>query len=161
MRKLVLGIIALVSMQFAFVTYMMVLRSPMERTSAPAPTQPGSSNQDPIRTDHLNSVVEEVRKPEVPVFRNESLSTTTRRAETKVDLRSAKRLSKRPAAPAKTAGPIAFENVIIRYNRNPDNLACDTRDTPKSKNKRSFMAKAGHVIKKPWGWMKSVGSKLN
>jgi hypothetical protein len=53
-----------------------------------------------------------------------------------------------------------FETVVIRYNRNPNASNCDTPDIPKVK-KRSYLAKAAPVIKKPWGWLKALGSKLN
>jgi hypothetical protein len=60
MRKLVLGIIALVSVQFAFVTYMIVLQQPqaLELAVAPGNPQPSAATADLVRTVDGSGAVE-------------------------------------------------------------------------------------------------------
>ena len=168
MRKLVLGLIALTSVQFAFVTYMMVLQSPMEATKEPVLIQPAPNTQELVRLDHSNAPVEVVSKPEVVAPRTEPRHITPARFAVrapepvaKLDGSLAAAASKPAFTPAtSTAAAGDFESVVIRYNPKPDTVDCETRELAKPK-KRSYVAKAISVIKKPWDGLKAIGSKLN
>lgn len=168
MRKLVLGLIALTSVQFAFVTYTMVLKSPVELTSGPAPTQPAPTNH-LARIEHSTSPTLVSPQPEIALPQSEPRQTQDRAVTSKVapgrlvnrERFLASRASK-PAfnpAPSDAAAPVEFDSVVIRYNRNPATANCESQ-TPKMKN-RSYIAKAVPVIKKPWEWIKTIASKLN
>ncbi|PYS98014.1 MAG: hypothetical protein DMF63_18350 [Acidobacteria bacterium] len=156
MRKLVLGIIALVTVQFAFVTYTMLLSSSAEPIDEVAMLRPL-----PAASHHIASTAETVTESETVAppkqqRRNGAIAPAKRVAST--EIRAAK-----PAfmpAPSEPASSSEFENVVIRYNRNPNDSDCEFRGFPKSK-KRSYIAKAGPAIKKPWDWLKAIGSKLN
>jgi hypothetical protein len=179
MRKLVLGIIALISVQFAFVTYMMVLQSPMELTDATPPTQQVRHNPYLARIEHFTSSNEVVPGPEVALPATEpQLTHIYRVAEQIVPERSARRYHRlvshvsKPAfpAPSRFAAPVEFENVVISYTRNSKPFDCPNHETPITNTleapkvklkKRSYLAKASPVIKKPWEWIKTVASKLN
>lgn len=153
MRKLVLGIIALLTVQFAFVTYMMVLQQPavVELAVAPSRTDPPRSElRGNVDSDNAVEVEREVvasSAPEQPLVRR--VATTARP-------------SKRPAFPPASrvaSSGTEFKTVVIRYNRDPDRFNCDTPDLHRSK-KRSYLAKATPVVKKPLDWIKAIGSKL-
>jgi hypothetical protein len=179
MRKLVLGIIALISVQFAFVTYMMVLQSPMQLTDGTAPTQPVRRNPYLARIEHFTTSNEVVPQPDVEAPAAEPRHAYTLRvAEPVVPERAAKRYHRlvnhvsKPAfaIPPRSAAPVEFESVVISYHRPSKPFDCPTRDTPKTftpetpiakAKKRSYLAKASPVIKKPWEWIKTVASKLN
>jgi len=169
MRKLVLGILALVSVQFAFVTYMMIQQSPMELASAPVQTERWRTNRGLVQIDELNNAAEVVREPEAVVSPTGPRQTTARPLAANVPERVGKldrpevSFVSKPAfdlAPSKAAPSGEFASVVILYDRGPNIPDYETRETSKSK-KRSFIAKAFPVIKKPWEWIKSVGSKLN
>ncbi len=179
MRKLVLGIIALISVQFAFVTYMMVLQSPMDLTDETAPMRQIRRNPYLARIEHFTSSNEVVPQIEVAPPANEpQLAHTFRVAEHALPERAARRYHRltgrvfKPAfpAPSRSASPVKFENVVISYNRTTRPFDCPAHDTPSTDmdetpkmktKKRSYLAKAAPVIKKPWEWIKTVASKLN
>lgn len=170
MRKLVLGILALISVQFAFVTYTMVLQSPTELTGATPPTQvvPRKVRFAPI--DHFTGSSELKPLPEVAVPRMQTAHPHLRRVGEHITPERTARLERssvsiepRPAfarTPSTAAASTEFENVVISYNRNPKLPDCATPSPSKTK-KRSYLAKASPVIKKPWEWIKTVASKLN
>ena len=169
MRKIILGIMALIAIQFAFVTYMMVLQSPAELASAPAPAELRSVRPDLIRVDDWNDSADVALDPEAPVPESgRQAARTLRPAATvpnrasKLDAPSVRRISKPAFNPASSrpANPSEFQSVVIRYNRNADTEACETPEVSKPK-KRSLIAKATPAFKQPWKWMKAVGSKLN
>lgn len=161
MRKIILGILALLSVQFAFVTYMMVLQSPVELTA----TEPNPIHRQPIRV--TDAPRDEAPEPETEVSSVEPLSaepasvaaaphTTASRV-----VRPSKRSSSRPAfdpAPAQGLRPGEFKSVVIRYNRNAATSDCDHEIS--KPRERALVAKAGPAFK-PWKWVKSVASKLN
>ncbi len=164
MRKIVLGIIALVSVQFAFVTYMMVLQpAPTELTGVVFHREPVPASPDRVRIDELTS---SDAQPEVAAPVTGTPAARTERSSTAMPGRGAGpevRRESKPAFPSigsKAAAPGAFESVVIRYNPSPNTSDCEIRGTPATK-KRSFVAKAAPVFKQPWKWMKAVGSKLN
>ncbi len=169
MRKLVLGIIFLISVQFAFVTYMMVQQFPVQLAEAPIQTEPSPNTSHPVQIPEVNNSPEIRTEPETAApglgprhtNRGRQISIVPERAA-RVEKPTLIHVSK-PAfkpTPSRTAAPVEFENVVIRYNRDPDSSDCEVREIPKTK-KRSYVAKAVPVLKKPWEWMKAIGSKLN
>jgi len=169
MRKLVLGIIALIAVQFAFVTYTILLKSSAELVDDLAMAQPVPYMPDLVKIDPLVDSTGLVTEPETVIRPVEPDNPKTNRIVPTVPERTAKRQGSPETrgskaafvpAPADTASPGDFESVVIRYNRNPSVSDCESRDAPKTK-KRSYLAKAGPVIKKPWDWLKAIGSKLN
>jgi hypothetical protein len=179
MRKLVLGIIALISVQFAFVTYMMVLQSPTELTDGAAPTQPVPRIPRLTPIYHTTSPETAVPTTEIAALQVEPVPFLRTANEHTALERSARRErlpvrhASKPAfslASSKPTGPVEFESVVISYNRNVRTSDCDLHETPKASpretlvaktRKRSYLAKASPVIKKPWEWIKTVASKLN
>ena len=178
MRKLVLGIIAVVCVQFAFVNYM-ELQSPLELAIAPVFTAPTAVNTDlswieeldrsPLTSPEPESVAAapvETRRRDEGSPRNRSTQPVVntdrpepfRTAQPSTDLSVRRNPAYLPAR-YESPAPGEFETVVISYNRSPEMSACDRFDTPKTK-KRSYIAKAAPAVKKPWEWMKSVASKL-
>ena len=175
MRKLVLGILALVSVQFAFVTYMMVRRPYVELASQPPQaTSPAVAvNPDPLVLQDDSDV--DVPRNVVPLEKEAPITHSRTRPSRPVNAaanvprhelvtaRPSVRRQSKPAfdaVPSKISAPVGFRNVVIRYNRDPHLSDCEIREVPKAK-KRSYIARAAPVLKKPWGWIKAAGSKLN
>lgn len=167
MSKLVLGIIAVGLLQVAFVAYTH-LEQPL--TVAMLPEQPEA------RADVLPSLI-----TETPVsratndFEREATPTKARYSwEESQDTRDQVLASKPTTKPrAVDAGSITgferersarsgdFSTVVISYTGSrTESPVCDTPSTQKPKN-RSLMAKAAPVVKKPWEFIKAIGSKLN
>jgi hypothetical protein len=179
MRKLVLGIIALVAVQFAFVTYTMLLKSSDRLMGDLAVSQPVPTNPELGKIDRVADSTGIVTEPKIVVSSLEPPKSKTNRHAAIVPERTAKLEASsatrtwKPAfkpGPLDTASPRDFESVVIRYNRKPSVSDCESRNEPKPNKrsydvpkpkKRSYIAKAGPVIKKPWEWLKAIGSKLN
>ena len=166
MRKLVLGIIALLSVQFAFVTYMMVLQQSSNPTAKPVSMENPPAVREIAKNTIDNDAIERPQ-PEAaitqPVRRVPEKGGAANVPRQTSHARRTALISRRPAHPplsVPTPADTDFKNVVIRYNRNPDLFDCDTPGIQKAK-KRSFMVKAAPVIKKPWVWMRALGSKLN
>jgi hypothetical protein len=174
MRKLVLGIIALVAVQFAFVTYMMVLQPPVDVART-------ETRHDPVRTDAVNgpAEAEPLESPELPESdaaapiaepthtRQISVASNASNAHQRVakPVRPSTRRVARPAfdaAPSRPAGPEEFRSVVISYNRKPSASDCEAPAVPATTApaKRADVAKTVPVFKKPWKWIKALGSKL-
>ena len=172
MRKLVFGIIAVVCVQFAFVNYM-ELQSPLDLALAPVYTGPSTVNGDLSWIEELDRYAMTPSEPEAPVSdkEHEALIVSRDVKDTRIDrpsrFRSAQRRSApsvvRPASslPAASDNPISggFENVVISYNRPSETPNCGGYEAPRNK-RRSYIAKAFPAVKKPWEWMKAIGSKL-
>ena len=75
MRKLVLGIVALVAVQFAFVTYTMLLTSSNELMDDLAISQPVL----PVKSERVEDSAENVTKPETVRAPSELRSTKANR----------------------------------------------------------------------------------
>jgi hypothetical protein len=174
MRKLVLGILALVAIQFAFITYMMVWQPRVEPTGqlsqAPSTAAPNAGSSVPNENligDPSPEVTPErevllartpprpTRVKDVPVNVREQSPTITRAPAFRQS-----RPAFEPARYKVASRPLEFRNVVISYNRNPSMSDCEIREAPRAR-KRSYIAKATPVLKKPWQWIKAVGSKLN
>jgi len=166
MRNLVLGIIALVAVQFAFVTYTMLLQSSDRLMGDLAVSQPVVINPDVVTMDQAANAIELVTEPGIaapPIEpRTQMPLRVTPPVTAKREVTYESRVSK-PAfipAPSDSAPPREFAPVVIRYNRNPVPLDCESREEPKTK-RRADIAKSRPMIKRPWDWLKAIGSKLN
>ena len=176
MRKLVLGIIAVGLAQLAIVNYL-DLQSPIELAVAPVQKYPSAAKPDHRSVnDPIDSAVPMPAPPGM-VSRSRPHRTGTYLRAANVPEQPAKvydpvviRIPESSAnrIPTQTAAPAEFQNVVIRYNGNPETSDCGAPDIPKPKKpsfiepkRRSFVAKAVPIIKKPWEWIKTLGSKLN
>ena len=173
MRKLVFGIIAVICVQFAFVNYM-ELQSPLDLAMGPEPMVPKVAIDRDLRwIEELDrsAMLPPEREAPLPakvfeqevVFRNEQNETPERPGRFRFSESRPVTQAKRPAIyfPVATEDSVSdgFETVVISYNRSPELSNCDKYEAPKVK-RRSFMAKAIPAAKKPWEWVKAVGSKL-
>jgi hypothetical protein len=173
MRKLVFGIIAVICVQFAFVNYM-ELQSPLDLAVAPVHTAPpAEANSDLGWIEELDrfALLPPEREASVPPTESERTHATPKdenpsiyrpvRLEARQPRQAPAEIRPEVYFPSATEGsaPESFETVVISYNRSPELSNCDKYDAPKTK-RRSLMAKAIPAAKKPWEWMKSVGSKL-
>ena len=176
MRKLIFGIFAVVCVQFAFVIYT-ALQSPVEVAVGPIYMEPPAEyvaddlqeSADPqvaVEEDTKDPSVEPSREIELPQRRPSERSTSSARTAGPVD--PTPRIEANPGRVAEqftaerpyTTGD--FETVVISYNRDPEVSNCDKdKFEPPQPKKRSYIAKAAPVVKKPWEWIKSIGSKLN
>ena len=177
MRKLILGIFAVVCVQFAFVIYT-TLQSPMEVAVGPVhsdpqialvdpgPTESEATEESMPQTDEPSAIVEPqpVDRPNHSDVPRRSLTSVRadepRPSRSRVEepvRRSAEYFPATSELPAQAGG---FETVVINYDRSGAISDCGIEEAPKPR-KRSYIAKAAPVIKKPWEWLKSVGSRLN
>jgi hypothetical protein len=158
---------------------MMVLQSPIELTNGAAPAQPipripritpiyhNTNSEDTVPTTEIAAL-----QVEPAHLRRSVLVHTVVERTAKHDRLSVRHASK-PAfslASPKPTGPVEFESVVISYNRNVKKTDCDAHEAPRTlpretltakTRKRSYLAKASPVIKKPWEWIKTVASRLN
>lgn len=175
MRKLVLGIIAVVCVQFAFVIYTQ-LQLPLDLAIEPVFNDLSMADNDLTWTEELDRYGMTVPEPERSAVRNATLLPMKTESAPRVteSIASIARVGKprftrprafRPARPtihfrpAPQAAASDFETVVISYNRAPVFPDCIRYYSPKPR-KRSYIARVLPVVKKPWGWMKSVGARL-
>ena len=177
MRKLVLGILAVFCVQFAFVIFT-ALQSPLD--VAVAPIDPDIITENPVfepaKTPDAVDADTSLPEPDVTVAaaelkgNNDRFVAPSRRSrslarpvavetETSRVQAAANRPSRYFTDSSESAVGV-YETVVINYDRNPVLSDCEMNETPKAK-KRSYIAKAAPVIKKPWEWIKAVGSKFN
>lgn len=176
MWKLVLGIAAVVCVQFAFVSYMS-LRSYFDLAVGPVHVEVPSVESDLTWTEELDRSEEYVGGAQLPArqvtsspkagpargepTQQTSKSNVNKPAQPKpFGLTSAVGSSERYFDAPQPAPPVDFEAVVIRYNRDAAISNCDSFESTAKASKRSFIAKAVPAAKKPWGWLKSIGSKL-
>ena len=172
MRKLVLGIIVVVCVQFAFVIYMQ-LQSPLDVTGVPVFPSSPVVNTDLSWLEELDRSGLTVPEPDAPVTRVEPQRSVgfdpSSRVADSVDRPGVTRIAQSPGdRPLKrvkaffpappVAAPSDFETVVISYGRAPRFADCDRFDPPKPR-KRSYIARA-QVIKKPVVWVRSLAMKL-
>ena len=167
MTKLVLGIIAVGLLQVAFVAYTH-LDQPL--TVAMLPEQPEAG------AEVVPSLIPETPVPSAtddPEWEATPTKARFSRDEGR-DSRDQVLVSRTSTnSRAVEAGPVAgferersarsddFSTIVISYTGSrAESSACDIPSTPKPKN-RSLMAKAAPVVKKPWEFIKAIGSKLN
>ena len=172
MRKLVLGIIAVVCVQFAFVIYTQ-LQSPLDLAAVSEFTPSPSVNMDPswlVELDRSGLPAPEPAARPVRVEPQRSIEfapapRVTEPAYLPAEPRLARHLGDRSFRRTKAyftdppeAAPGDFETVVISYNRASEFADCDRFDPPKAK-KRSVIPRAA-VIKKPVEWVRSLATKL-
>ena len=177
MRKLILGILAVVCVQFAFVIYMS-LQSQMEVAVGPVHSDSQIALSDPVTAepDNTEDTTEESEEA-VPRAEPQPVEASSAPAEPRRPVTSAGVAKSRPnispveepvrrpaeyptAATESRSQSGVFETVVISYDRSSAISDCDIQEPPKPR-KRTYIAKAAPVIKKPWEWIKSIGSKLN
>ena len=172
MRKLVFGIIAVICVQFAFVNYL-ELQSPLDLAVGPVQTVPPAADRDLRWIEELDRSAMLPPELEAPVpaklfdreviSRNEQNESPERPARSRSAEPRSVPQENRPATyfPVTTEDGASdgFESVVISYSRSPEVSDCDKYEAPKTK-RRSLMARAIPAVKKPWEWVKTVGSKL-
>lgn len=164
MRKLILAIIAIFCGQAAFIVYMN--RQPdTELVSTPEtpPAVEAMVRGRPVVPSYLSESPEtaqaSVAEPESRPTRSKPLSTDV-----------SERRNKRPARTPQASGPLVvrrsegraengFENVVISYARSSGEPDCEPEAAKRQNN--SLFAKAAPIVRKPWGFLRSIGSKLN
>jgi hypothetical protein len=149
MRKFVLAIIGVGVVQAAFVN-IMFLQAPVDLAIGPVQT--------------------ELRTPPAPYpapLPDENARIETAAVARSTSAKDIERTAKRSAPKTISAsepGPKTsntdFTTVVISYNGRSRAPECDAPETPAPKN-RSLLAKAAPVVKTPWKWIKTIGSKLN
>jgi hypothetical protein len=183
MRKLILGIIALVCLDIGFVAYTsMDLRENLavKRSEVPGPTDlalitPPTVIPGPSATGNITDVPSAgpVKAESADISNNRySFRSSPQRKSTSIKVRS--RMNER--VPAGRNQPL-FEPIVF-YAPGPStgetNYIVAVKDTsslkparkqfvryrPKTEN-RSLVARAWPVIKKPYEWIKALGSKFN
>lgn len=167
MSKLVLGIIAVGLLQVAFVAYTH-LEQPLtvamlpEQPEAGAEVVPSLIPETPVSrsTNDTEPAVTPTKarfsREETSDSRDQVLASRTSTNSRAVDAGRVAAFDRE-----RTARPGDFSTVVISYSGNrAESPACDIPSAPKPKN-RSLMAKAAPVVKKPWEFIKAIGSKLN
>ena len=182
MRKLILGIIALVCLDIGFVAYtsadlqadLAVKKSPVpapadvsiDSTAAPGPSAAGNT------IDPSDVAAVKAESDDISNIRKSGRSSTERRMPVvKARPRMKERVLTARNQPLFT--PIVFyvprhsavaskRTVAIKDTRDlkPAVEKQFTRYTPKTEN-RSLVARVWPVIKKPYEWIKVIGSKFN
>lgn len=172
MRKLILGIVTVVCVQFTFVIFMQ-LQSPLDVAGVPVFASLPAVNTDLSWLDDLDRSGLSVPEPETPADRSQlhrspgstPSSRFTGNADRPTTARHTQRSGGRslkgvkaffPDPPKAASGD--FDTVVISYRRPAEFADCDSFDPPKSR-KRSIFAKA-FAIKKPVGWVRSLKSIL-
>ena len=165
MRKPILAIIAIFCLQAAFITYMN--RPPAELALAPEfPAAVDEVVGDLVDLRFMTeSSIPELPEPaavvasEVGQPRSDPSSITVARQGHKKAGRY-RTASKDPVPKGSRRGnDDAFNDVVITYVRSAETTDCEG-DAEKSQ-KSSLLAKAAPIVKKPWGFLKSIGSKFN
>ncbi len=167
MLKLVLGIIAVGLLQVAFVAYTH-LEQPLTVAMLPEQPEAGADALPSLNTEPLDlRATDNTERPATP--------TRARLSREKSSDSPGQLLVSKPTTNSREvrAGRVAgferersarsgdFSTVVISYSGNrAESPACDIPSTAKPKN-RSLMAKAAPVVKKPWEFIKAIGSKLN
>jgi hypothetical protein len=161
MRKFVLAIIGVGVVQAAFVN-IMFLQAPVDLAIGPVQTElrtPPAPYPAPLPDE--NARIEP--KAETAASRETAPRSVAMSTAAKVIEQTAKRSAPKTIS-ASEPGPETsntdFTTVVISYNGRTDAPECDAPETPAPK-KRSLLAKAAPVVKTPWKWIKTIGSKLN
>jgi len=167
MSKLVLGIIAVGLLQVAFVAYTH-LEQPLTVAMLPEQPEAGAEALPSLITE--TPVSRATDDPERAVtlsktqFSWEESSVTSERvlaSKTSTNSRAVDAGRDVGFEPERSARSGDFNTVVISYTGNrAESSECDTPSTQKPKS-RSLMAKAAPVVKKPWEFIKAIGSKLN
>ena len=166
MKLTILGILAVLCLQFGFIVYSAIERQ-MDTLVAlnEIPTASVANADVPETWDSLDVL------------------DTDREIKSDVVAASEKRVIRRPSGPRRAnkimAAPVNFEPVVVAYQKlpavefgteHPQNLPTSSEPAsnqphaevvPQPEKKRSFLSKSAAVLKKPYDWLKAVGSRLN
>ncbi len=175
MKRLFLGIVFVFCIELGFVAYTAIDQQSQqsvgvsEITGVTTPPADLTSTADPVGSLQRDSVrgSERNQKKEV-AYSNVGRRLLNRRADRslisrKIVARSstAKVVNVRPqpfALQKQSETKLATANPLP-LNRESKNFKTMARDVPRSKNK-SFLSKSVAVIKKPYDWLKAIGSRL-
>ncbi|HUR98173.1 MAG TPA: hypothetical protein VMZ26_08940 [Pyrinomonadaceae bacterium] len=189
MERLVLGLIAVIGLHTAFVVYMAGIRWVDENTemarSVPARTEPGRVRVEPIVDPEVQKSVASPQPRTLSDATTVGDAGQSGSRTSRLDLvaRSANIAPKRsrisariartiPAFPARTLRvpknhEMTFGDRVIVYKAPANRLdrsVVTAQHPPQNINRKrknnSLVAKLQWVYKKPWGLMKSIGSKL-
>lgn len=178
MHKLILSIIAVALLQIGFITYIT-----SDKTA-------DNARLTSIQTNPVNPVIDSNITPEDesievatldmdPFFRRDVRNFGTVRRLTKTDYSTRKKSMRVARRPRPVPTPFEPEQIIITYaaqkpykfvEREPyKNLSVynepvvnkpEMSEQPAQKAEKSDSNAILNVIKKPWGWIKALGSKL-
>lgn len=168
MKKLIFAIVLVGIIQFAFVVYTQ-LQAPLNLDVASVQFDAAPFTPSPVSMVDAAPTYEPATISDHTDLRSASRhsganASAIKRPKMANNELAAKAYSSKPdrtnfalPKPARSADPIT---VMVSYNETRKNTDCvDPED--KTRPKRSFIAKAAPVVKKPWEWMKALGSKLN
>jgi len=161
MRKLVIAIIGVGVVQAAFVN-IMFLQAPVDMAIGPVQTELGTPPA-PYPAPFSDENARIVSEAKTAVSREIIPGAVARSTSAKDIERTAKRPAPKnipTAEPGPESSNTGFSTVVISYNGRSRAPECDAPETPAPKN-RSLLAKAAPVVKTPWKWIKTIGSKLN
>ena len=187
MRKLILGIIAVVFLQIAFFAYL-AYKGPVDQeasiarnisrevappvnhspitTPLPASPQPASPQragteevQTRPRTTPKITTRREVRASDERTV-NQQISSVGRSRVTR-DYVSVPVRDTRSVPAGHTM--VLVDYLPAKFEKKPRAFVpkCGTTEYASVHRKRSFLNRTASVVKKPWKWMKSIASKLN
>src|SRR5215203_6287227 len=153
MRKLILGIIAVVCVQFAFVMYMQ-LQSPLDLAGAPDQPEFPIVNADLSWVREFDGYAVALPGPEVDqnaserhrngvsaatsdTARNDRFerSERTRKLRPRIE-RPARKDSRYFSPNNERWNPVEFETVVISYNRSPEQSPCDRPNVARFRKRR-------------------------
>lgn len=159
MKWPILGILIVFCLQLAFTAYVSIDRESETMVAV---------NEVTGGTDNI------VNAPEIYSEAEFVVSAPKRQKHVRFDeaiLVSSKNVAKIPAAKAansfkqSVASQKPFESITITYSRvvspasEPINFQSSSRAIPQL-DKRSFVSKSVSVLKKPYGWLKALGSRV-
>src|SRR5688572_16207002 len=176
MRKLILGIIAVVCVQFAFVMYMQ-LQSPLELAAAPDQPEFPIVNADLSWVRELDRYAVDLPDPKADhnaseTHRNGASASSSEVAGNDRPGRSetVRKLRPRIERPAikdsrffspdnERLNPVEFETVVISYNRDSEPSPCDRPNVTRSK-KRWPITYVANTVNSRWQLIRSDLPKL-
>lgn len=157
MRKLLFGMIAVCCIQAAFLFYNSTENGQSVISVYSVAADPQFQTQDEIistwpRAEIAKTKVQAVTtKKSGNLLRSESASVPAvyrRQSSTR-----AEKANSKPLPAKRRSSDAVFASNLIRYD--------DSLRIEKPKIKRSFASKTFSVVKKPYDWLKALGSKLN
>lgn len=158
MRKLILCLVAVGCIQAAFLFYNSADNEQTSLRIESTATEPQFDAVDEILSTwprpelesmrpEVKAIAKTIKQPKVaaPAYQQ---AVYRRQSTLRTNISQEKRLlAKTPES------DLVFASEVIRYD--------DSLRVEKTRNKRSFAAKSFSVIKKPYDWLKALGSKLN
>ncbi|HVF47859.1 MAG TPA: hypothetical protein VNA17_09865 [Pyrinomonadaceae bacterium] len=162
MTRLVLGIIAVFSLQVAFMTYQSI-----DRWFGSVGSTVGEVTAEllPIAEVAIADVAEEPAPGKPTELKKPGyLAKTERRRRAQLAFTAVRKTPVAPRHPVRDQAAADMKPVVIEYKGPPrktygsEHIAARS-DRPRPE-KRSFFARTLSIVKKPYSWLKAVGSKL-